>query len=88
MSKRAIAYELREKIKHEWGVENLAETQKSSYIYLFKLIDNYTEDEVLSAAKWLKTWKIPRCIANLWFAMPRWKEEQSKKTVRTNWQYT
>ena len=83
MRKREFASYIMERVAESWGVGDLAETKKAAYIWTIKLIDEYTEDEIVSAAVWLTTWSRPRNMAQLYSVMKLWKKEQSKRA----WQY-
>lgn len=88
MNKREFAVYIRERIMEVWETEVLAETAKSSFIYLYKLIDNYSEEEIIEAARWLRTWTTPRNVASLWTSIGRWKWEKDKNERRKLWQFT
>lgn len=87
MSKKEFAVYIKDRIMEVWNTDVLAETAKSSYIYLYKLIDSYTEDEIIAAAQWLVTWSQPRNIAALWTSIGRWKWEKEKKESKEAWKY-
>lgn len=71
-----------------WKTDTLADSIRSRKIWAAKLMSAYSDDDIIRGAEWLLTWnKNPRTIAELYFAMPKWKAEQKVEENKKRWMF-
>ncbi|MBK9272774.1 MAG: hypothetical protein IPM48_14410 [Saprospiraceae bacterium] len=87
MTKKEYIQAIIDGVKEIWEVEELADSPRSRYIWAAKLMDMYSDEDIIGGAEWIMKWKKPRTIAELYFAMPRFIAEKEAEEKKKRWQF-
>jgi hypothetical protein len=88
MTKGEYIQTIIEGVMQIWKTDTLADSIRSRKIWAAKLMNAYSDEEIMLGAEWVLTWnKNPRTIAELYFAMPRWKKEKENKAKQERWMF-
>lgn len=87
MTKKEYIQAIIDGIKEIWGTDELADSIRSRYIWAAKLMNAYSDEEIIGGAEWIMKWKKPRTIAELYFAMPRFIAEKKEEEKKKRWQF-
>jgi hypothetical protein len=86
MTKKEDIQAIIDGVSQIWGVE-LIDSVRSRYIWTAKLMKQYSDEEIIGGAEWLKKHSKPLTISQLYFAMPRYLHDKKVEENKRRWQF-
>ncbi|MBK9272825.1 MAG: hypothetical protein IPM48_14665 [Saprospiraceae bacterium] len=86
MTKKEYIQAIIEGVSQIWEVE-LIDSVRSRNIWTAKLMNQYSDEEIIGGAEWLKKHSKPLTMSQLYFAMPRYMKEKKVEEQKRRWQF-
>lgn len=86
MTKKEYVQAIIEGVSQIWEVE-LIDSVRSRNIWTAKLMNQYSDEEIIGGAEWLKKHSKPLTMSQLYFAMPRYMKEKKVEEQKRRWQF-